>query len=285
MGKTIKIKVEGRSADTDAPTAEDLLDQIRDVLDILRGVESAMADDGGNAIDWRVINATKASPLSFELQAFPRQYAVNVGPRVEIVTRRVAEGMKLLQDRAERPLGFTDKVIAKAEKVFERVTNGLSLTEITFGDDLPPVVTTPTTARAAARNAHAILKPADKPYREFGTIEGTFHRVQRDGYGRKLLYITHRISGEEVKCVLQNEAVAKIEHNEIADVFRGKRLLVRGIIYYRGLGRISQIEAVDIDFLRPRGELPSIDDLVDEEFTGGLSSEEYLERLRDGRLT
>ena len=31
-------------------------------------------------------------------------------------------------------------------------------------------------------------------------------------------------------------------------------------------------------------ELPSVDDILDEDFTGGLRTEEYLERLRNGQL-
>jgi hypothetical protein len=285
MGRVVKIKIEGRGADTDAPTADDLLDQFRDLLDILRGVESAMADDGATAIDWRVVNASKASPLALELEAFPRQYAVNIDDRAALVTRRVAEGIAILRDRPERPMGFTDRVIAKTERVFERVTNGLSLTEIDFGDGIAPFVTVANDARKAVRNTQLVLKPTDKPYRELGTAEGTVHSVQRDGYGRRLLYITHRILGDEVKCILDKEAVAKVEHHQIADVYRGKRVLVHGVIHYRGLGRISQIDAIDIEFLRPRGELPAIDDILDPNFTGGLRSEDYLDRLRDGRLS
>jgi hypothetical protein len=284
MGRVVKIKVEGRAVGTDAPTADDLLDQIRDLLDILRGVESALAEDSANAIDWRVVNATKASPLTFELEAFPHVYAVNIDARAALVARRVAEGIATLQDRPARPLGFTDKVIAKAERVFERVTNGLALTDISFGDDLPALTTTPDIARRAAKNAQQVLKPTEKPYRELTTVEGTFHSVERDHFGRRLLYMTHRLSGEDVKCVLQAEAAAKVEQHQIADVFRGKRILVHGIVHYRAMGRISYIDAINIEFMPPRGELPSLDDIIDPKFTDGLRSEDYLDRLRDGRL-
>lgn len=39
MSRVIKLRVNGRGAGTDAPTVEDVLDQIRDYVDILRGVE------------------------------------------------------------------------------------------------------------------------------------------------------------------------------------------------------------------------------------------------------
>ena len=101
--RVVKIKIRGHGAETDAPSADDLLDQIRDYLEILKGVETALAEDGQNAIDWRVIDAGKGSPLQIELGAFPRQYAVNIDRRTEAVVKRTAEGLTALRDRAERP--------------------------------------------------------------------------------------------------------------------------------------------------------------------------------------
>ncbi len=40
-----------------------------------------------------------------------------------------------------------------------------------------------------------------------------------------------------------------------------------------------------VQFLRLSGELPRAGDIVDENFTGGLRSEEYLERLRNGDIS
>ena len=63
------------------------------------------------------------------------------------------------------------------------------------------------------------------------------------------------------------------------------RLQVTGLIFYKGPGPVDYIEADDVRFFRPRTELPQIDAIIDEDFTGGLRSEEYLERVRNGTLT
>lgn len=285
MGKVIRFRISGRGGDTDAPTAEDLLGQIQDHLDILREVETAIAEDGQSAIVWRVVNASKNTPLTFELEAYARQYAVNIDNRALVVAKRTAEGLAELQKRPGRPLGFTDRALTRAERIFERVTNGLDLSEVDFGDGLPDIVITPPVAHLAIKNVRLALAPTDRPYKEFGGVEGIFQSVGRDGFGRKLLYIRHRVSGEEVKCILEGEALKKIEQISVAEVYRGRRVVVVGTVRYRGLGKISQIDAVDAQFVRGRDELPSVDDILDESFTGGLSTEEYLERLRDGRLS
>jgi hypothetical protein len=48
---------------------------------------------------------------------------------------------------------------------------------------------------------------------------------------------------------------------------------------------LARIEADAVQFMRPKEELPRPGDIVDDNFTGGLKSEEYLARLRSGGLS
>ena len=234
--------IRAQNAETDAPTVEDLLAQISDWNSILRGVEEAIADDGASEIEWRVTGASKNSPLAFELTAFPRRHGMNIERRTKQVKEQISSGLSALRLKSERPSYFTEPVLEKAEKLFERVTNGLSLTMIDFGDNLPIIEITPPDARITARNITAVRKPKDKPYREIGSIEGTLQRVERDGYGRPLLYVKLRVSGETIKCVAKGSVQSEVEHHEIADIWKNKRVRVFGTIYYKALGQIMQIE-------------------------------------------
>ncbi|MFM9842535.1 MAG: hypothetical protein ACKVOI_06155 [Dongiaceae bacterium] len=282
MSRTIKIKISGHGADTDAPTVDDWLNQIEDYLHILKRVEVAVAEDSQNAIEWRITNASKNSPLEITLESFPRVYAVNVDNRASIVARHTAEGFAQLQSAPERPPFFNEQILAKALQIFERVTNGLSLSEVDFGEDLPRLDLRPVTARAAAVNARMALSPANRPYREAGSIEGFFKRAETDGFNRNLVWIKNRITGDDVKCVLSGAALEKVGDHKIDDVFKGRRLRMIGVIQYKTRGKIAQIEAADVKILRQRNELPAVDDILDENFTGGVSSEDYLENLRNG---
>src|SRR5258706_16481107 len=113
--RTIKLSVKARG-EVDSPTVEDLLDQVRDYFEILKGVEQAISADGTNAIDWRIVSATTNSPIVFEAQAFAHDFATNIDQRAELVTRQTALGLIQLETRNERPAYFTDKVLTRAEK-------------------------------------------------------------------------------------------------------------------------------------------------------------------------
>ena len=285
MSDPIRFTIRAKNAETDAPTVEDLLAQIGDWNSILRGVEQALAEDGASEIEWRVTGASKNSPLAFELTAFPRRHGMNIEHRTKQVKEGIFAGLSALRSRPERPSYFTEPVLEKAERLFERVTNGLSLTRIEFGDDLPTIEITPPEAKLAAKNITAVRKPKEKPYREIGSLEGNLQRVERDGYGRPLLYVKLRVSGETVKCIARGSAQTEVEHHEIADIWKNKRVRIFGTIYYKALGQIMQVESDAVQFLRSREELPRASEIVDENFTGGLKSEEYLERLRNGDLS
>jgi hypothetical protein len=284
MARTIKLRIRARGV-TDSPTVEDLLDQIRDYFEILSGVEEAVAEDGRRAIDWRVIKATTNTPIEIELAAFPKDFGINIDHRVDVVTKQTAIGLYALQTRGDRPDYFTDGVLTRAERLFDRVTNGLDQTIIDYGPGLPPLDLTPAIARRAIANTRAAITPKARPYKELGSIEGHIQKIERDGFGRRVVWIRERLTGETVKCLVSGEAERELEYHQFKDVWQFRRVRVYGTLYYKGLGILKDVEAIRVRFMPLNNdELPTVDDILDKDFTGGLTSEEYLARLRDGGL-
>ncbi len=283
MARKIKLSIKARG-ETDSPRVEDFLDQLRDYFEILEGVEQAIAEDGTNAIEWRVVGAMTNSPIGIEFEAYSKEFAVDVGRRAEIVAKQTAVGLQQLRHRRERPAFFSDKVLERAERFFERVTNGLDSTVVEYGPDLPPLDLTRPVAHEAAENTRAVLEPPDKPYDEWGSIEGAARGIDRDARGHLILWVYHRLTGDVVKCFVSGEATEELADHKIRDVWRNRRVLVYGKLHYKGLGKLTQVEAIRMRFLRDRSELPDIDDILDENFTGGMRSEDYLAKLRDGDL-
>jgi hypothetical protein len=260
-----------------------LLDQIR-VFEILNGVEQAVAEDGRRAVDWRVTKATTNTPIEIELAAFPKDFGINIDHRVDIVTKHTAIGLSALQIRADRPEFFTDEVLTHAERLFERVTNGLDRTSIDYGKTLPTLDLTPAHARQAIANVRATITPKARPYKELGSIEGNVQKIERDGFGRRVAWVRERLTGETVKCLVGGEAERELEQHQIRDIWQFRRVRVYGTLHYKGLGILKEFDAIRVRFMLRNDELPTVDDILDKDFTGGLTSEEYLARLRDGRL-
>lgn len=281
MSKPVRVTITGTDGTvTDAPKVDDLIGQIRDLTDVLRGVERAMMPSRGGELVWRVTDARMNSPLSLELTPFGVDPTAVVSKRAADVERATAAGLAALRAGEARPAYFTDDVLPKARKLYARVLNGLHDTTIAFDTDVAEsLVISPASAREVERAAEKAKGVESVPYRELGSIEGFITKPELDGYGRAILRFRARLGGAEIKAYASGEAFRQVETLRLSDVWDGARVRVYGLINYKGLGNVDCINAYGIELLDADG-LPGPDDVVDPSFTGGLSSEAFLDKRR-----
>tara|TARA_R110002096_G_scaffold80281_1_gene188177 strand:- start:649 stop:1539 length:891 start_codon:yes stop_codon:yes gene_type:complete len=284
LARPIKITITGNSSvGVDAPTVEDLLSQIQDFVAVLRGVEKAVADGHGEEIEWRITDVSKNSPLTFEVTPFPKRHAMNVEHRATEVISATSIGINALARGDDRPKYFSDKLIGKVEKVFNRVTNGLAETTIDVSayKGVPQIRVTKASAPIALEKLRQFISPRPISYRELGSIEGFVTKVELDGYHRPIVWLRHRIDGQMVKCVSTEQGLNRIGHYEVAEVLKGLRIQVFGLIIYRDLEKISYIDVDAVHVFEEEKDLPGIGDIVAPNFTEGVEATEYLRRLRE----
>lgn len=283
MVDPIKFKIRG-SHGVDAPTVDDFADQLRDLISLIQGIERGLSERSGS-IEWRITHATTNSPIAIEATPFPKHVGVRIDHRVLAVKEIAAAGLRALQNDAERPSYFDNNVMKHAKRIAERVTNGLSETVIEWGDQEGEFRLTPRAASLLASNASAVLKPRIRPYIERGTIEGFHDGIQPDISGKHVLFIRSRRTGQRIRCVLGPKASEDLGQREIREVLSGRRLQVRGAIHYKTPHEIDYVEVDSVRIIPNAGEIPPLDQIVDRNFTNGLSTEEYLESIRNGRLS
>ena len=283
MAKPISITVKGNDVDgEDAPTVEDLLAQIQDFVGVLKGVEEAMADDGKKEIVWRVTNVTRNSPLSFEITPFPKSHAMKIDHRAEQVVVSAAQVFLALSTGRGGPAYFSDALIEKVEKVYDRITNGLAQTAVDFSNyvEAPPIEITKQTVGTSVSAIQMFRAPQPVPHKELGSVEGTITRVELDGYQRPVLWLRSRLDGQTIKCIAVGSALDRIGRYEIGEVLKGMRITVYGVVNYRDLENIGSVEVDGVHVFVDDSELPSFADIVSPGFTNGLEASEFLEALR-----
>lgn len=281
MGKPVRVTIKGPDDDRiNAPTVDDLLGQIRDLVDVLRAVERA-AEPGAGELVWHVTDAKRNNPLSFELTPYGRGPAALVAARVERVERIVSDGFIALRSGDPNPPYFTEEIVKKARKIHERVLNGLTNTIIDFEPDIQaePLVIDPPAARDLERTMERAKAAASFPYRELGSIEGFVTKPELDGFERAILRFRARLDGTEVKAYASGRAFHQVEELRLSDIWHGVRVRVYGTINYKSLGVIDCINASSIEVMDTFA-LPGIDDIIDPNFTGSLTTEEFLRELR-----
>lgn len=266
----------------DAPTVEDLLAQIQDFVGVLKGVEEAISDDGKKEIVWRVTNVTRNSPLSFEITPFPKSHAMNIERRAEQVVVYTAQGFHALATGSGRPAYFSDALVEKVEKVYDRVTNGLAKTAVDFSNyvDAPPIEISKQTVANSVSAIQVFRAPQPIPHKELGSVEGTITRVELDGHQRPVLWLRSRLDGQTVKCIAVGGALDRIGHYEIGEILKGMRITVYGVVNYKDLEDIGSVDVDGVHVFADDSELPGFADIVSPGFTNGLEASEYLGALR-----
>lgn len=284
MAKPIKIIVRGTETDgDDSPTVQDLLSQVQDQVDILEEVEASIAGTSSSELVWRVTDVTKNSPITFEITPFARTHGMNIENRAHTVVKATADGLEAISKTGTRPLHFSDKVLKKVNGFSKRVTNGLCGTEIDFSkyDSAESFKIDAGSAKLTSAKIEEIIKPKIKPHREIGSIEGHVKSIGRDGFGRPVVTITTRLDKQDVKCVSSDAGLDKIGHLEVGRVIKGLRVKLHGIIFYKSPMILDHVEVERTELFPDKNTLPSIDDLIDLEFTGGKSSVEFIRQGRD----
>ena len=282
MAKPITFTVKGtdRFGD-DAPTVGDLLGQIQTWIEVLRSVEVAILEGGRSELVWRVTDAHKNSPLTFEVTPYPATHGMNIDQRAKKVVCAAATGVKQLVETGRRPLYFSDQTIDSVEKVYARVTNGLARTNVDFSNyDAPNFEATPEIARYSVERIKATRAPPTVPHKELGSLEGFISKVELDGHRRPIIWLRSRLDGQEIKCVSDGTGLSRIGHLEVSEVLSGLRVRVYGILHYRDSERIVGISVETVHVFEPDEALPEPADIVDPGFTGELESSAYLEALR-----
>lgn len=284
MTTTVELSIAGRG-EADAPLLGDLIEQIQDFFAMLNGVAESLSGDAISRFDWQVVGLSKNSPAKLVVEAIPLA-GHRDGPEVAAKARDITTGgLKLLIASGERPLYWNDNVIEAADRFLSRITRGLTETSVASLESNTPAVTIGVAAALEGLKHVSRVREAEPvhPYRELGSFEGYIQNVGTDGWNRPFITIKSRVSGADVKCFLSGEALRALEDEPVANVvWRNRRVNAVGILKYRSVGRLSQAEVTSLDFADPFEPLPSLGDIIDRQFTGGLSSTDYLERLRNG---
>lgn len=282
MATKVELSIAGRGAG-DAPLLSDLLEQIQDFFEMVSGVAASISGDDEERFDWRVVGLSKNSPARVMVEAFAL-HGHSDGQEIAARARNeVVAGLIQLQTSNVRPLYFNDNVVEVADRFIRRVTTTLTETGIGDGDHQFALIET-VGAIAAIENLDAVRKDDPvHPYRELGSFEGHIQNVGEDGYGRPYIIIKNRLTGKDVRCILSGAALRALEEEPVAKVvWRKRRVTAIGILKYRAIGKLSQADVEELDFADPLEALPSLQDIIDKHFTHGLTSEEYLEKVRNG---
>lgn len=273
----VTITVESNIGEDGPLTVMDTLDQFKDAFELLTAAISQ--EPGGEKIRWRLERLSKNSPATVTGVAYSDDPQVVAGPLVHRGKQRFSRDMNALREGGEVSPWLRRKS-SVAKQFLRRNLNGVGKTAIVLEEDAPQTIFVERSARASLKSferAEAAAETEDRSHSEFGVIDA--HVGRTDTYhGKPALYIKDRLSGSLIPCILSDELAAKEgPSHSWTDAWTGKRIRVRGRIYYDRDGKISRVSAVDMEDVSPRDV--NLKELREIDLLDGKAPVEHLDDL------
>lgn len=266
-----------------------LIDALENTVEMLRQVQSQMAEP--DAFRWEVVRASMQSPLAITIRPRPKRPELQVSGRDVLkeyahAARRLSLSARPGADQVAGAVPgselqlFAVELDRRSEQFFRRMEQSVIGDEarltIVVPDEEPIRIlpTGPSEARFEIADVPA-RGPDRRTRQEYGSVEGLLEEVSR--HGGDAFKVWDTLTGQAVRCSITHDLL-----DQATTLFReGARVQVTGRVRYRD-GTPVSVDVEGIRRLRRRDELPQADDIVGKvDFTGGMSSEDFVREHRD----
>jgi hypothetical protein len=260
-------------------TVEDAMRQVLDAFGLL-----ARSGPSNNGVVWRLIEAkTNSPPFSVIAEASSLIPNVNIDDAARAQALSFAYSMKELKaGRTPNDWSETDAEEIVAE-LFQRLTHSIN-TEIRVNGEVPIVLTKADSPKAAyaLEYSDATGENQTRTKQQIGSIDGVICEVTTH-HKKPAIVVQERKSNRKITCLISAVQTDKIGNsNNFADVWKHCRVVVRGVLLYNNHGDILRIKNASIS--RHETKEVTLEQIKDSNFTTGLSSIDYLDKLGDGEL-
>lgn len=242
---------------------------VSSLFDVLRNAErlfTCVSDEMSDVrTKWRVGSLRMSSPLSVSF--FPR---AKKGIPPAGATKTILDGLDDLQQGSQRPKFFSNEALRSALALVEILGRSAVSIQMRSRDHDPVFLT-----RAVAASCDSLLGVASG-HVEWATFEGTLDGVNLHDDERRRIHLYDVLTDERIDCEVDEDVDLEAIKRSLT-----RRVVVSGIARYSSDGRI-RMKVDEFETIPEDHELPTIDDIKGTDITGGLSSEEYVRRLRDG---
>lgn len=237
MDKSTKIEL---SLDGDYVDAKLFLQGVEAFIGLIKEVSSVVSA-GGTKVNWLV----KVREGSNVVGAYPSgaEGSLESG---KLCINDIENGLKKLEERAERPRNFTDDALKRVRALSDIV--GTSGSRI----DIVQINAFGVSTRITHQSYANVEKILEGHVVSFGSVEGKL-RLISDIRGSHVA-IEDSITHKNIRCNIDPD-----DMDEISKHF-GKRVSISGLVKYRNDGEIVSVKTHEYRFLGDR-LLPSADDV------------------------
>ena len=241
-----------------------LAQDLHALLRSLSSIDQHLSDGRGRTVEWGVVRASFNSPLTLTIA--PRA-AGGEPPRMDVAARYLG-GLRAIQEGRREPEDFTPEAMSATVQMISRLPAGATLSNGAM--DAPPIEL----GESLKAGLEAAIRSSS--YRIWSSIEGTLYAIDTSRKTRQQFRVFDRLTGHPTDCIFKREDLPRVV------AAHERRVIVRGMTNYDKYDRPYRVEVEDFEVIPPDSELPSFDGDHRIDITGGVPSEDYVRRLRDG---
>lgn len=242
-----------------------------------------LSDEQHQHVHWVLEGASYNSPLTVTGKPINTQTSELAYDVIDPVVRDIASAITNLASLKSRLHNLSGKKLKKVTQLLERNTNGIERTEYDFGQGIELVAID---HKSAELSLKLLTRPSEMEellatfaVQGYGSIMGSLVQLGTH-YNKPAIYVKEFNTGNEIWCQVDRDTITELEEKIRAkDVWEGRTLRVQGMLDYNSKGKITHIFDGRVFYWNRRQV--SLDELHDPDFSEGLPSEEYLERLRE----
>jgi len=271
MAKTdpanLKLTVAGKTEFVDAIS---FLNTVRDALLALNEVDECVSKIQGGSLEWKIVNATANSPVTFELQS----RSTDSMDQSDSILNTFLTGLEQIDRDATAPKEFSLPAVTAIKNFAKNFENGVGkVTFVSRERRYSPSVKLLSNAISIAKNPTKLSDPVAKPpYYEVGVIDGTVENLI--GHNRLYFSLFDSLAGNRVKCNFD-----KTLSETVRQAWQ-LRVAVEGKIRFSSEGVPQSMWVDSIEVKPSRGDLPQFKGTY-MNITGGVLPADYVRSLRD----
>ena len=275
MDRKISITVYPSEKQSNILLIDDVMKQVLVFFKLLS------SDEKHKELRWELVSIKMESPPVFTAKPISSDPQIDIYALSEQVIDNFDKSMDVLYT-GHLPKEWSGNDYRKVVSDFiSGVKNGIGKIEIDYHDDYGHVVFD----KSIAEHVSDRLKKNDDFYdflrsgrkrSEVGSIDGRIVAVGE--YNKEpAIQIYYRLKNAYIWCLVPVDIRNKIQLS-FSDIWESRRIKVSGELRYSDAGKLTRIIANKIDLYE--SEKVGIDDLYDPDYTGGLSSVEYINKIR-----
>jgi hypothetical protein len=244
------------------------------VIGILRELDTAISRRSSGTLNWYISRLHNNGTLLLEVLSkqrhLKRQTSETADVSTEVATSFVT-GLENIECHGTSPPYLTDAGMRKVQSMVSLIhKNGAK----GFVASVPEVQQKAEVSEKASQTISELLPSKTEA---IGSVEGRLEAISIHG-GKKFV-VYHAITKKAVNCHFEQERFMEIVLRSL-----GQRVMVSGAIFSNAKGEPVKVAVSDLSLLKGQVRLPSVAEMTgsDPNFTGALSTEEFIRSIRRG---